>query len=316
MTDLSSRFRKALGRIGELPAGQAYLGKGDGSGTIIADYVNRLAWYYGRNQPPALARVPTSINIMSLNNSALEGLFVRIGYHPEAPERLHILGVDAGEGQQSLGGIMPAEQLQTAAMYPAASNLMPLRIAAEATPAKRIYVNPGAYWERGTGAWAWMAGGYYDATSAIAALTSGQHQFLLVCLNTADGSITGVLNTASTGSEKSIFDASTVSALTIASHYVPCGAAHLYYGQTTITEADLYRDVETRVLYQPQQNTRISTANVTTPTDAELDSAFGTPATVGRGFMAFVDDNAAGTAGILVISDGANWWYLSMTKAT
>lgn len=61
-----------------------------------------------------------------------------------------------------------------------------------------------------------------------------------------------------------------------------------------------------------------STANVTTPipTDAELDSAFGTPATVGAGFTATLDDNGAGTAMYAVASDGTNWWYTLMTKAT
>lgn len=60
-----------------------------------------------------------------------------------------------------------------------------------------------------------------------------------------------------------------------------------------------------------------STADVSTPpTDAELDSAFGTPATVGDGFVAFVDDNDADTAVYLVMSNGTSWWFTSMTKAT
>lgn len=61
---------------------------------------------------------------------------------------------------------------------------------------------------------------------------------------------------------------------------------------------------------------KISTADVTNPpTDAELDSAFGTPSTVGAGFTALLDDNGAGTAVYLVGSDGTNWWHLLMTKA-
>jgi hypothetical protein len=52
------------------------------------------------------------------------------------------------------------------------------------------------------------------------------------------------------------------------------------------------------------------------PTDAELDAALGEPANVGAGFVALIDDNAAGAAGYLVWSDGANWWYASGTKAT
>lgn len=61
----------------------------------------------------------------------------------------------------------------------------------------------------------------------------------------------------------------------------------------------------------------VSTANISTPpTAAELDTAFGTPATVGTGFHAAVNDNAAGTAVYLVMSDGSNWWHVAMTKAT
>jgi hypothetical protein len=51
------------------------------------------------------------------------------------------------------------------------------------------------------------------------------------------------------------------------------------------------------------------------PTDAQLDTAFGTPATVGSGFLALLDDDGAGTAVYLVASDGTNWWYAALTKA-
>lgn len=62
--------------------------------------------------------------------------------------------------------------------------------------------------------------------------------------------------------------------------------------------------------------TKVSTANVSNPpTDAELDSAFGTPATVGSGFVAIVNDNNAGTDEYMVWSDGTNWFYATGTKA-
>jgi hypothetical protein len=51
------------------------------------------------------------------------------------------------------------------------------------------------------------------------------------------------------------------------------------------------------------------------PTDAELDTAFGTPAAVGEGFVALLDDNNAATAGYLCASLGGAWWYATMTKA-
>lgn len=63
----------------------------------------------------------------------------------------------------------------------------------------------------------------------------------------------------------------------------------------------------------------VATADVagpSPPTDAELDSAFGTPATVGEGFLAMIDDIASGNSCWLVWSDGTNWWYASGSKAT
>lgn len=62
---------------------------------------------------------------------------------------------------------------------------------------------------------------------------------------------------------------------------------------------------------------KVSTANISNPpTDAELDSAFGTPANVGAGFFALVNDNGDGNNFYLVASDGTNWWHAAMTKAT
>jgi len=57
--------------------------------------------------------------------------------------------------------------------------------------------------------------------------------------------------------------------------------------------------------------TKLSVANVSNPpTDAELDAAFGTPATVGEGFIGLVDDNDAGTTWYIVWTDSnSNWVY-------
>ena len=51
------------------------------------------------------------------------------------------------------------------------------------------------------------------------------------------------------------------------------------------------------------------------PTDAELDSAFGTPATVGRGFIATIVDADGDTAGWTVWASDASWYYIAGTKA-
>ena len=51
------------------------------------------------------------------------------------------------------------------------------------------------------------------------------------------------------------------------------------------------------------------------PTDAELDVAFGTPATLGRGFMATIDDNDGDLKNWLVWTSDASWYYAAGTKA-
>lgn len=62
-----------------------------------------------------------------------------------------------------------------------------------------------------------------------------------------------------------------------------------------------------------------SVSNVSDPpTDAELDSIFGTPASLGRGFIGLIDDNSAEVSGDiwLCVTTDNSWFYLSMTKAT
>ena len=60
-----------------------------------------------------------------------------------------------------------------------------------------------------------------------------------------------------------------------------------------------------------------SVANVSSPpTDAELDAAFGEPATLGRGFVATVDDNDGDTTFWLVMTSDASWYHVQMTKST
>jgi hypothetical protein len=60
-----------------------------------------------------------------------------------------------------------------------------------------------------------------------------------------------------------------------------------------------------------------SVANVTeaAPTAAQLTSAFGTPASLGRGFIGTVDDNDASAAGVLVWTTDADWFHVVGVKS-
>lgn len=60
----------------------------------------------------------------------------------------------------------------------------------------------------------------------------------------------------------------------------------------------------------------INNVNDTTPTAAELTTSFGSPSTVGSGFVGIVKDNDADTVCYVVVSNGTSFYYLSFTKAT
>lgn len=76
----------------------------------------------------------------------------------------------------------------------------------------------------------------------------------------------------------------------------------------------LWRDsnsIDYRIAPPPRSNDDVSTP----PTDAELDTAFGTPATVGFGFVGVLNDNGADSNAYLCFSTGSSWFYAVGTLA-
>jgi len=60
----------------------------------------------------------------------------------------------------------------------------------------------------------------------------------------------------------------------------------------------------------------VTNVHDTTPTAAELTTAFGDPATLGRGFVGTVDDADGDTNGYIVWCSDASFYFLKGTKAT
>lgn len=60
----------------------------------------------------------------------------------------------------------------------------------------------------------------------------------------------------------------------------------------------------------------VTNVNDTTPTAAELTTAFGAPATLGRGFIGTVDDADGDTNGYIVWVSDASFYFLKGTKAS
>ena len=61
-------------------------------------------------------------------------------------------------------------------------------------------------------------------------------------------------------------------------------------------------------------NSNISSSDA--PSLAEIVAAFGSAATVGAGYLGIIDDAGAGSNCVLCVSDGTNWFYAALTKAS
>ena len=60
-----------------------------------------------------------------------------------------------------------------------------------------------------------------------------------------------------------------------------------------------------------------SVANISNPPlDSELDAEFGTPAALGRGFMATIDDNSEESHVYLILTCDNTWWNVALSKST
>jgi hypothetical protein len=51
------------------------------------------------------------------------------------------------------------------------------------------------------------------------------------------------------------------------------------------------------------------------PTDAQLDTAFGTPATLGAGYIGILDDNSADADVYICFTNDISWWHIKGIKA-
>jgi len=60
---------------------------------------------------------------------------------------------------------------------------------------------------------------------------------------------------------------------------------------------------------------KVTNVHDTAPTIAELTTAFGDPATLGRGFVGTVDDADGDTNFYIVAVSDASFYFLKMTKA-
>jgi hypothetical protein len=264
--EIAKKIRPAIAQIGELPAGYARLGKGDGSGEIVKDAANRLVYYYSAGQPTAFAPLGMNMNIAAINNPQFEGYRVRLGYPNYRPDVLHVLGIDAIEGVAAGGGLTPEEQYTGKAQYPDVGSIINFRLSPNGPTDSNVYVSAGYYYDD-AGALQYFGGDLFDLQTTIDALSSGEHQMAVVSLDISTGDLDVVTNTAESGgvNDKDTFNQTTVVEMTYGANDEAKGAVHLYYGQTTIEETDIYRRADPRVPFAKPGAGGGSGADITIP---------------------------------------------------
>lgn len=101
-------------------------------------------------------------------------------------------------------------------------------------------------------------------------------------------------------------------ALTNAGLTTPIGRVSKYVSSTSV-----WVEIDAWAPYDGRLRTPQSVANVhdTAPTIAELTAAFGAPASLGRGFLASVDDNDGDTNHYLVSVSDASFFFIKLTKS-
>lgn len=158
----------------------------------------------------------------------------------------------------------------------------------------------------------YFGGEQVSLSSEIAALTSGYHQLvgLFVGRGLTIAKLTSTeqdaLDPIDTNDLAEVYDARS-------GGVYPAGYWKIASGQTDINSDNEYLDGRSFLSVPPPMHSTTDVSNP--PTDDELDTTFGTPSAVGAGFLATVNDNAAGTNVYMVASDGTNWWHSAMTKA-
>lgn len=309
--ELSAAIRRTLGKVGAIPAGYARLGKGDGSGVILRAIEDRTCYYHEWNGAiPSYAPLAQELNLMSFNSAYLEGVRIRMGYPSYAPDTLHILGIENGEGLKALGGLLPHEQFSAMGLNINLSNIVPLRCGATTPASTSIIINAGMYYDPVTPANRILGTTTFDLASAISSLSSGTHCMAVIYLNKSTGIISNLVSSAVLGTDKSEFGGGTFSSLILYPHWQALSLIHLYFGQTAITETDFYRDIDPRLLFGSAISAPYVTVNGSgAPTNSELTAAFGSPSNTGKGFVGIF--YRSGGVSYLVFSNGVSWYYSS-----
>lgn len=245
--------------VGKRKIGTAYLTRGLNSGTLVVDALDRKVWYHerdahGTSRPPGQAWVSTDFNMRFINDTTYQNTLCDIGYEAD-DSRLKILCQSI-----SVGGNTPSEQADAANSFPSLANIIDLRVQ-PASGSVEFEVRPGAYYTD-TGAVGLFIGGStlsantMSIADQIAALASGEHVVVWICIDVSTGLLDTVAGTPQTAAGTMPIPAalkiqSVIDAVSIP--YPLLGLIPVYVYKTEIASADtdIYRSYDARGAFGP-----------------------------------------------------------------
>lgn len=248
---IADATRRNIARTGTRPGEQAYLSNGI-DGTVIADQLNRLAWFYteadnGRRSKDVAILLP-GCGIPFDNISPDIRIPIKLGKPPN-DDRLHIMGQD---GTAATGGYTIEEMKINAAAHQAAADLQEFRVSAIGADVIEVRIEAGLYTQPSTGLKMRAdTATTYDAATTLtdlqALLGANEHQIVWVCKNYETGAIVTAAGTATTASSTvpspGEFVDSDITGITIPANCKPLIPVYLYDGQTAIEEVSPARDI-------------------------------------------------------------------------
>ena len=242
---------------GIVPVDTAYLG--NGAGVVVVDTLTRRVNVWQPSQGGNARVVFTAIlwtgsNIPLANIAASQLIPVDLGFPPN-DQRLSVLWQNGPMGTAGANGKTLGEQKANSTAFPIAANIQDWRVKIQSgTP--EVFIAEGIYKRESDDAvLKWYGGTTALAddtiTDRISALTSGQHQVCWICFDKENGIPATEVSAAvsAVGSLPSRYEfLSPDSAFTVSTSYRKIVPVYLYYGQTEIVEADIYRSWDARFL--------------------------------------------------------------------
>lgn len=234
------------------------LGYGSGQGRIVKDASKREVYFFEGDlgdlqRGQGSAYLPPGKGIELMDSKDQEGLEIEIRKSSGKNDRWEVYEVRAGSFSGT-NGRLPSDQKGDLAALPTLARLDTLR-PRPTVPASLSFTAPGTYYylKPSTGERRVVHNVSGSVSTAVAALTSGQHQAAVLYLDTETGlsavaTATAVTAASALPSRNEFYDF-TFADITIPSYGIPLANVYLYYSQTELTDADFYRGYDPRPLF-------------------------------------------------------------------